>query len=87
MPAGFASVIVTVCYRFAADHASWEIAATRTTYRIILRDKIFTLSSWALYSLSRSLLGWMFGEDAYSDVGVSLTIFKTTHTFQLDKCS
>lgn len=83
--AGFATVIVSRRDGLPRNHAGWEVAPARTATGVILAYGILASLSWALYPFPRGLLGSVLGEDAYGHFCVSLSLFRSSHSFKLHK--
>jgi hypothetical protein len=87
MFASFASIIISSHYRFSTDNTSWEIASTRFTNCIVFTDRFFAISSRALDPFSRSLFRRVLSKDVHCNFNVSFSLFGSSHSFKLYKCS
>ena len=85
--AGLAPVVVAVRYWFSWDNTGREVASAGSAYGVIFRNKIFTGAARALDLLPGGLLGRVFREDADSDISISLSFFRISHTFKFHKSS
>ena len=81
--AAFAAVVCASENGLAADYASGEVASAGAADGVVLADRFFAVSAWALYAFARCLLGRVFGEDGDGDVGVAFALICRTHALQL----
>ncbi len=85
--ASLAAVIVASDDGFASHHACWEVATTGSTNGIVFAYELLAVSSRALYLLSSCLFRRVFGENAHSNVNITLSFLCSSHSFQFHKGS